>query len=876
MIRNLDADSALLRSALDYAARGWGVIPLHDVAGGACSCGGDCSAKSGGKHPRTAHGLKDGTTDAEQIRAWWTQWPAANVGVCTGAESGIVMLGPDGDNGIRDLAGLEERHGHLDSTPTAKSGSGGRHLLFRHPGDSIKNRKNHLGTMIDVRGDGGYFVAAPSANASGRYEWIDSPDQVEVATMPQWLIEWVRGDGKAIAVPPADDRMPYRPTTGTDAYSRAVAYVAAMPPAIAGQRGHDATFAAARACYTGFALDVEQTYQLLRDHYNPRCVPPWSEGELRHKAQSAADTPSTHPRGYLLDSPRPDRIAGPSARRGATTATEATEQPAATPAQKPTTAKILVEIARTEAELWHNDRQRGYATIGRRSLPIRATQFRQWLTSRYRKVSGGHVANSDAIANALTAIEAEAVCDGPTYDAYTRVARHNGRIYLHLADEPDTVIEIGPGYWRESDNPPVRFRRSPNAKPLPMPKRGGSLDPLRRLLNIESDSQFALVVGWLCGALRGAGPYPTLVITGNHGSGKSTAENTIKRLIDPTAGGLRSQPREERDLMVAANNSHVLAFDNFSTLPDWLSDSLCRLATGGGLSTRGLYTDDDEVVFEAVKPTILNGINDFVSRPDLLDRAILLHLPTIPDDRRRTEDAYWADFGAAHPLLLGAILDRLAHGLAHLDTTDLAALPRMADFARFAVACESAGESGQFLRAFGENENAANEQAIENSSLAIAIVELLATRDSWEGTPTDLLAVLAERSRLAATARDWPKTASVLSGKLTRLAPSLRKSRQIEIAKGHCGTGDKRSRTVRLSRIRDGDGTAMGRRGTAWDGDPAQTPSQTFALKTSGKDAVGTPWDGRDGVSPPSAGTPSRRLYGAKNRPGEAKGGPAL
>jgi Bifunctional DNA primase/polymerase, N-terminal/DNA methylase/Sigma-70 region 2 len=210
-------------------------IPLHSVSGGKCSClKPDCG--SAGKHPRTEHGCKDGTNDPETIRRWWVRWPDANIGVCTGAESGIVMLGTDGHAGAMDLTNLEEQFGYLPETPTARSGSGGRHLLFRHPGIPLNNRKNHLGTSIDARGDGGYFVAAPSANANGTYEWIDGPDDVPVAAMPQWLIEWWTRD-KIAPPPPSDDPLPYRHTSGTDNYARAMAYVAGMPEAI-GSREH--------------------------------------------------------------------------------------------------------------------------------------------------------------------------------------------------------------------------------------------------------------------------------------------------------------------------------------------------------------------------------------------------------------------------------------------------------------------------------------------------------------------------------------------------------------------------------------------------------------------------------------------------------------
>ena len=95
---------------------------------------------------------------------------------------------------------------------------------------------------------------------------------------------------------------------------------------------------------------------------------------------------------------------------------------------------------------------------------------------------------------------------------------------------------------------------------------------------------------------------------------------------------------------IVANNGHVLAFDNLSALPPWLSDTLCRLASGGSFAVRQLYTDQDEVLFEAARPIILNGIEDVVSRPDLADRALFLTLPSLSEAQRRPEKELWQEF----------------------------------------------------------------------------------------------------------------------------------------------------------------------------------------------------------------------------------------
>src|SRR5262249_45442915 len=146
-----------------------------------------------GKHPRTRHGLKDGATDKVTIQQWWTETPQANIGIVTGPESGLFMLGPDGQAGIDALAALEHQYGLLPKTPRTRSGGGGRHYYFRWPAQArIRNRRNINGLPIDVRGAGGYAVAAPSLHESGNtYEWEIAPNDAELAQAPTWLLEWL-------------------------------------------------------------------------------------------------------------------------------------------------------------------------------------------------------------------------------------------------------------------------------------------------------------------------------------------------------------------------------------------------------------------------------------------------------------------------------------------------------------------------------------------------------------------------------------------------------------------------------------------------------------------------------------------------------------
>lgn len=297
------AGASCLAAALDYAGRGWRVFPVHTAAGGRCSCGKpDCTRA--GKHPRTAHGLKDATMDQAVIRDWWDKWPSANVGIATGQASGLWMLGPDGPAGADALAELVGRHGALPPGPRARSGGGGEHRLYAWPADGLPltNRRNHRGMPIDVRGEGGYFVAPPSVHPSGNaYAWEVPPPAAALPPAPVWLLAWVRDDGKS---PPAGGggRRAGTPAGGArpDPEERAVAYIARCEPAVSGQGGHDKTLEVARAVVYGFDLGQEAGFRLLEQHYNHRCAPPWSERELRHKCQEADTKPFGKPRGWLL------------------------------------------------------------------------------------------------------------------------------------------------------------------------------------------------------------------------------------------------------------------------------------------------------------------------------------------------------------------------------------------------------------------------------------------------------------------------------------------------------------------------------------------------------------------------------------------------
>jgi hypothetical protein len=409
--------------------------------------------------------------------------------------------------------------------------------------------------------------------------------------------------------------------------------------------------------------------------------------------------------------------------------------------------------------------------------------------------------SSVALQSALGVIEAKAHYDCPERVIHVRVGGLDERLYLDLCDEAWRAVEIDTAGWRVVDSPPVRFRRAAGMQPLPEPLSGGSIETLRSFLNVKTNTDFVLAVAWILAALRNCGPYPVLVLSGEQGSAKSTFSAILRSLLDPNSAPLRALPREDRDLFIAANNGYLLAFDNVSGLPGWISDTLCRLATGGGFAVRQLYSDQDEILFDAERPVILNGIEDFVTRPDLADRAVFLTLEPIPEQQRQPEGELWRTFEAERPRILGVLLDAVAMGLNRLPHTRLERLPRMADFALWAAACESAfWSAGTFEAAYRTNREEAVDSVIDADPVASTIRTMMVGRPSWAGTASDLLVVLARAAgERVSKSKGWPDTPRALAGRLRRAVTFLRKI-GIDVRFSRDG-GRTRARMIRIAAI---------------------------------------------------------------------------
>ena len=450
-----------------------------------------------------------------------------------------------------------------------------------------------------------------------------------------------------------------------------------------------------------------------------------------------------------------------------------------TPAQNQATSLMLLA---GDIELFHDAERRAYATLAREghkeTWPVRDREFKLWLR-------GGHFAetktalNGEALQNAIETYESQALFQGPEPQMAVRVAEFGNAIELDLANERWEAVEITPSGWRVVADPPVKFLRPRGILALPTPICGGSISELRPFLNLETDEDWVLVLAWLLAALRPIGPYPVLALNGEHGSAKSTTARVLRELIDPNKAALRALPRDIHELMIQASNARILCFDNLSHLPESVSDALSRIATGGAFSARELYSNAEETLFEAQRPILLNGIEDLCSRPDLQDRALVITLPGIAPERRKSEQEFWKAFRQVHPRILGALLEAAAAALRNLPTVRLEQMPRMADFARWATAAEPGLglEPGAFLRAYEGNREAANSLTLESSPIAVTIQQLMEPRADWSGTATELLSELNRISREPERrSKSWPANARSLGNALRRIKPNLRQT----------------------------------------------------------------------------------------------------
>jgi hypothetical protein len=467
--------------------------------------------------------------------------------------------------------------------------------------------------------------------------------------------------------------------------------------------------------------------------------------------------------------------------------------------------EILFRLGRASATLFCNAEGATFADVligeHRATWPLASEGFENWLMHSFY-LERKRAAAPSAMKNAIRSLAACAKFEGERREVHLRAAEFGDRIYLDLSDAEWRNVEVSSAGWRVVGDAPVRFRRTPNMRALPVPQRGGSIDQLRHLVNL-TDNDFVLFVAVLLDALCPGRPHPILFLTGEEGSAKSTAAAIARSLIDPNETPLRTLPGTVRDLFVSVHNSRMLVFDNVSRIPPSISDALCQISSGSGFATRRLHSNSAEYLVGGSRPVILTGLENSITRSDLADRAVVLRLMPIERQRRCSDEELWNEFECERSRIFGVLLDCLATGLREMPRLHLRQPPRMADFALWSVACEKAfAAPGAFLVAFEASAAEATEVVLENDPVSIAIRTFMLEQTSWNGTAAQLLHELAMHDTAEARPtrwRTWPRDAASFGKALRGAAASMRKV-GIEISFGRA-THSGRTRIIELRKI---------------------------------------------------------------------------
>ena len=731
------SENPCFKAAVTYAKQGWPVLPLNPTG----------KTPLGKLVPR---GLHDATTNPNLINQWWSQEPEANIGIRTGAVSGLVVLDIDPQHeGDEHLTELEEIFGTLPDTVEVLTGGGGRHLYFQYPeGETrLKNATKFLGWRgIDIRADGGYVVAPPSLHPSGReYQWEISshPEDIPFAPLPQFIRLNLSATHSALK--PSSDHS-QDPNEGIKE----------------GERNSALTRLAGSMRHRG--MGEESIVAALLKENQARCHPPLSDEEVKQIGKSIA---RYAPKKSFSVNPNQSSS---SEKSGLLTGNNQL-------------SRLLHLVEDSKIVFFHDQFRSGFAHVPihnhHQVLRIRSRPFRNWLIHQFWQAE--HTApSSDAMERTFNVLEARAIHAGEQRTLWNRVARLQGDIWYDLGQG---AVRIRPGHWDIVPDPPILFYRYAHQQNQVLPTLGGSIGDLVPSLHLSRDSEMVdstilLFIVYLVTLLIPDIPHPILAVQGEQGSGKTTLFKVIRNLVDPSAIPLQGPQDNLREFIQLASHHWLVWLDNLTKLPEWMSDAICRCVTGEGFSKRELFSDDDDILYSFRRCLGFNGINLITNKPDLLDRAIIFTLERIPDFHRQTETEFWKHFSHHRSAYLGSLFTILSQAMSYVETISPDRYPRMADFAQWgeAITLALGFSTEQFRAAWTQNQHLQTQETLEASPIAQALVKLMESHESWSGTPKELLEELNDKGQevgVDTKSRLWPKDIRWVWRRVREIRPSL-------------------------------------------------------------------------------------------------------
>jgi len=450
--------------------------------------------------------------------------------------------------------------------------------------------------------------------------------------------------------------------------------------------------------------------------------------------------------------------------------------------EKETQAERIVRIFRESGPvLFKDERGKPYASVlekaGRRNISMDSPEFTTLLDFLTYNATGSSPSN-EAMASARRTLQGLAKHGDIQYDLHIRVAWYEGAIWIDK-DGYKAIRVTGEG-WEIIDDPPILFRSFSHQHPLPDPIPGGDPWKVLDFLNVQDTLSRLAVMCYIPAAMVPDIPCNAIILHGGQGTAKSTLLKVIKSLLDPSDLDLNVGFSKPENFILTAWQSRMLNIDNLSSLPEWLSNSLCCTVTGAGQATRTHYTMEDLNILKIRRVVGLSGINLVADKPDLLERSTIFTLQPIPPENRREELEFWEEFESVRPSIIGGFLDVLSRMIKLKSTIKLERPPRMMDFglwgASAAVALgHTVEEYQQLVDSNSENQNSA---AIEASPLAQVVVEMVKELPSgeWDGSPAEFLEIANEyapKLQIRKNSPLWPSNPTWTVRRLNEIQASL-------------------------------------------------------------------------------------------------------
>ncbi|UMB70102.1 ATP-binding protein [Mycobacterium paraterrae] len=443
--------------------------------------------------------------------------------------------------------------------------------------------------------------------------------------------------------------------------------------------------------------------------------------------------------------------------------------------QKKSAAVRLVEMTRSRYELGCTDDDETFGASKAQphiAMLLRGGRagLRADVAARYFSETGT-AASGQALTDAVAILEGLAAQKQPER-LHLRVANTHDAVFIDSGRLDGKVIRIADGTWSIVTSAPVRFLRTKLTGALDIPANDPSLDMLWQFVNVAEGDRPVLLAVLVAALLQSDSPHPILALFAEQGSAKSTTTRMIVDLIDPSPVPLRQAPRDAESWVTAAAGSWVVALDNLSGIPSWLSDSLCRAVTGDGSVKRALYTDAGLSIVSFRRCVILNGIDVGAVRPDLAERLAVVDLKRIDLRSRRTESQIRQEWADARPRILSGLLDLAAAVHTQVATARLDFTPRMADFARV-LACVDSHLGTNGLARYMTRANQLSEDSLQADPFIDSLRDVC-TEPLVNRTGAELLSIVAPHPEAGRRPAGWPRNGRDVTTLLKRNATALR------------------------------------------------------------------------------------------------------